>query len=158
MTDQELLDAGYVRYPAPVFTSAECIFQKRIDDRFGKKYFITVEKYSFEKYKNAEQSFRDTFAEYKVGNEKLGLKISDDFEKAADDYAKYVGESSRQSTGIPDSYEFTLQLYQEKTDFPVNINMFGGWSIEEAEKYAEKFWNMNCWRYYEEFEPEPEIE
>lgn len=48
-------------------------------------------------------------------------------------------------------YEFTMQLCDAVTGNPVNINMFGGWELDAAEKRAEEIWHMGCWDYYERF-------
>lgn len=49
MTDQELLERGYTKYPPwrPNKEFCECLFQKRFDDERGKKYFINVDKWDF---------------------------------------------------------------------------------------------------------------
>lgn len=48
MTDDELIEHGYKEYKPTSFDheSVEKCFQKRFDDDIGKKYFITVRKWS----------------------------------------------------------------------------------------------------------------
>ena len=48
MTDKELIERGYKEYPPTAIHSRgiEKCFQKRFDDKDGKKYFIDVNKWS----------------------------------------------------------------------------------------------------------------
>ena len=51
MTDEYLLERGYKQYmPTPVIDNEYIVakFQKRFDDDFGKKYFISISKWSHE--------------------------------------------------------------------------------------------------------------
>ena len=51
MTDEYLLKRGYKQYNPTRHLDSELIiskFQKRFDDDFGKKYFIDIEKWSYE--------------------------------------------------------------------------------------------------------------
>ena len=52
MTDKDFINAGYTEWePSPL--NGECntaMFQKRFDDDYGKKYFITVDKWDFSRY------------------------------------------------------------------------------------------------------------
>ena len=45
------------------------------------------------------------------------------------------------------SYEFFAQLNQN--DKPIDITLFNGWEIEDAEKWIEKVWNDTNCDYYE---------
>lgn len=47
MTDRDLISLGFNKYPPARFKSSniETCFQKRYDDKYGKKYFITVNKW-----------------------------------------------------------------------------------------------------------------
>jgi hypothetical protein len=49
----------------------------------------------------------------------------------------------------PTSYEFECQL--NKNDKPINLNMFNGWSIQEAEEWVEDVWSKCGCDYYEKW-------
>ena len=49
-----------------------------------------------------------------------------------------------------DRYEVHIQLYQKGTHYPLNLNFFGGWDINDAEKYADFIYYMGA---KEQFEP-----
>ena len=53
-SDEYFLSRGYRRYGKSQFDPecVECLLQKRFDDDKGKKYFITVKKWNWEKYKD----------------------------------------------------------------------------------------------------------
>ena len=50
MNDEYLIEHGYKYYPPTILNSSSVValFQKRFDDNFGKKYFITISKWSHE--------------------------------------------------------------------------------------------------------------
>ena len=109
MNENSFLERGYARFsPGPYDSEfVECLFQKRVDDEVGKKYFISVKKY---------------------------LPFVKDGKEIASE-----------------SFEFGINLTDKATDKPVNINLYSGWTIEEAEARAEEFWNMGVWRHYEKW-------
>lgn len=49
-----------------------------------------------------------------------------------------------------DRYEAHIQLYQKDTHNPLDLNFFGGWTIENVEKYADFIYYMGV---NEQFEP-----
>ena len=67
MTDKDFIEAGYTQWkPSPY--NGECntaMFQKRFDDDFGKKYFITANKWDFSRYEpDREPSYEFTSQVY----------------------------------------------------------------------------------------------
>lgn len=108
LTDKMFEDAGYKEFGRGPLDNdhIEKHYQKRFDDKTGKKYFITANKWMAWKHPS-------------------------------------TGEK------IPENYEFEIQLSDKETDNPVNILLFGGWTLEAVEKRAEELWAMGCWRYYE---------
>ena len=73
MTDGYLIERGYKEYPPTRFDNERIIsiFQKRFDDDFGKKYFITVNKWSWE---DIPESRRDEW--YKPFSYEYGVQVS----------------------------------------------------------------------------------
>lgn len=114
LTDQMFIDANYVEFKPNTkkyndIIYIETCFQKCITDNIGKKYFITVNKWS-------------SWVHIHTGD--------------------IIGPS----------YEFYGQFSDKVTGKPMNINLFSGWTIEEAEKRFEEIFNMGCWEYYEKYE------
>lgn len=54
---ESLEEAGYKRYPVNGYKNADSLFQKRIDDEIGKKYFIDILCYDFRKFAQANTDF-----------------------------------------------------------------------------------------------------
>ena len=53
ITDQVLIENGYKRHKPDIFhEGASDLYQKRIDDSNGKKYFINIYKYNFKDIPN----------------------------------------------------------------------------------------------------------
>lgn len=52
LTTQDWLDTGYRRYDGRNLNNADFLLQKRFDDTEGKKYYIDVQVYEWEKYKS----------------------------------------------------------------------------------------------------------
>ena len=50
-------EAGYKKYPANGYKNADSLFQKRIDDEIGKKYFIDILCYDFRKFAHPNTDF-----------------------------------------------------------------------------------------------------
>lgn len=46
-----------------------------------------------------------------------------------------------------DRYEAHIQLYQKGTHYPLDLNFFDGWNIDDVEKYANSIYHI------EQFEP-----
>ena len=60
MTDKDFIEAGYTELKLSLFNVGcnTAMFQKRFDDDYGKKYFITVDKWDFSRYEpNREPSY-----------------------------------------------------------------------------------------------------
>ena len=46
--EEKLIEKGYVEFePSPLDNGVTTMFQKRFDDKIGKKYFITVKRWDF---------------------------------------------------------------------------------------------------------------
>ena len=71
-----------------------------------------------------------------------GKKYFIDIHKWQDLHHPHTGEL------IEGGYEFTTQLNHAKLDKPMNLELFCGWTIEEAEEVIEKIWQTQ-FRYYE---------
>ena len=68
MTDQDLLDRGFKRYPRAWFESdgIDVCFQKRYDDEVGKRYFININKWKPIEDRNAPDGVWPANYEYEV--------------------------------------------------------------------------------------------
>ena len=49
-------------------------------------------------------------------------------------------------------YEVHIQLYQKDTHYPLDLNFFGGWSINDVEKYADFIYYMGKNMQFEPYE------
>ena len=58
MTDDELINAGYTKYkPVPYNDCVVALFQKCVRDKYGKKYFININKWDFSRYEHDHISY-----------------------------------------------------------------------------------------------------
>lgn len=84
--------------------------------------------------KNYQKCFRDD----------IGRKYFIDIHKWRDVRHPYTGEL------IEGGYEFTTQLSDKNTDKPIDLNLFSGWTIEEAEATIERIWKIQ-FKYYDKY-------
>ena len=113
-----------------------------------------------------EDLLKAGYAEYRPGpldhesiERKFQKRIDDEVGKKYFINAHKWRDAVHPTTGekISSPIEFEIQLCDKETGNPVNLLLFGGWTIEDIEKRAEEFWDMGCWKYYEVFQsPEEE--
>ena len=99
-----------------------------------KKIIEYSRKYNEGIEKNYQKCFRDD----------IGRKYFIDIHKWRDIRHPYTGEL------IEGGYEFTTQLSDKNTDKPIDLNLFSGWIIEEAEATIERIWKTQ-FRYYDKY-------
>lgn len=68
MNDEYLINRGYNKYKRSAFDpdSVECIFQKCFKDEVGKKYFITVKKWSWKQFRDRLHDYPEITYEYYI--------------------------------------------------------------------------------------------
>jgi hypothetical protein len=78
-------------------------------------------------------------------SDKNGKRYFIDIHKWKDMKHPYTGEI------IKGGYEFTSQMNHFIFDKPMDINLFSGWTIEEAEQTIERIWEAQ-FKYYERYD------
>lgn len=55
-----------------------------------------------------------------------------------------------------ETYELHTQFYQKDTHYPLDMNFFDGWTLDDIEKYASDIYAMNENTYFEPYEKKEE--